>query len=136
MVIKIDYPPNIKDIARVITDVMKLKYVVFTYGDVIYNPHNREIDECVGLHEAQHSLQQDQVGGKKRWWKRWLSEPHFRMEQELEGYGYQYRRFCELNKDRNARFSYLYQIASDLASPQYGGVITLSEARRRIAEYV
>lgn len=135
MVLSPDYPPNVKDIMRVIPDLMKFKDAVFTYGQTIHNPGNGYMDECVQLHEAQHSLQQDKEGGPKRWWKRWIAEPTFRMNQEVEGYGFQYRRFCELHKDRNKRFSYLYQIASSLASKQYGGVISLSEARRRISEY-
>lgn len=135
MVISETYPPNIKDIARVIPDVLSYKNAVFTYGDTIHNPGNHVIDECVSLHEATHSLQQDKEGGAKRWWKRWISEPKFRTEQELEGYGHQYRRFCELNRDRNQRAGYLMHISSDLASKQYGGVISLTEARKRIALY-
>lgn len=134
MMVSLEYPPNIKEIRKVI-DLSKFPNAVFTYGHTIHNPSDNPIDEPLQLHEAQHSLQQDQVGGPKKWWKRWLSEPTFRLEQEIEAYGMQWRRFCELHTDRNRRALFLHRVASDLSSEQYGKVISLVEARNRIRKY-
>lgn len=128
------YPPNVEEIRKVI-NLDNCPRAVFTYGDVIHNPSGGHIDECVGFHEATHSLQQDKVGGPKNWWNRWLTEPHFRLEQELEGYGHQFRKYCEITPDRNLRAKYLFTLASDLSSAQYGKVITLYEARLKIKRY-
>lgn len=128
------YPPNIEDIRKVIP-FESMKNACFTYGDTIHNPSMGDLDECIYLHEAQHAIQQYDVGGPQVWWKRWLSEPIFRIEQELVGYGYQFRRYCELNKDRNKRARYLYTLASDLSSEQYGKVLSLMQVRDRLKEY-
>lgn len=129
-----DYPPNIDKIHKVIAKA-HTKHACFTYGDAIYNPSKGYIDECVGIHEAQHSIQQDAVGGPEAWWDKWISDVNFRAQQELEGYGLQFRRFCELNTDRNKRALELHRLATDLASPQYGGVISYTTARENIRYY-
>jgi len=53
-------------------------------------PSGGYIDECVGIHEAQHSIQLEAVGGPSVWWDRWLKDIHFRAQQELESYGHQF----------------------------------------------
>lgn len=129
------YPPNFQAIISKFPVVASMKNVVFTYGKVIYNPHGGVIDGPLSLHEATHSLQQDKMGPKK-WWMRYLTDDEFRLDQELEAYQNQYRRFCEIHKDRNRQAVFLNRIASDLASQQYGGIITLLEARQRIRNFL
>lgn len=128
------FPPNIDRIHEVI-DSKYTQHACFTYGNIIYNPTGNYIDEPLGLHEAQHSLQQEECGGAEFWWERWLTDKRFRYEQEASAYGVQYRRYCELERHRNKRAVYLFRLASDLSSPQYGSVVSLMEARKRIAEW-
>jgi hypothetical protein len=128
------FPPNINKIRKVI-DLSQNRRCVFTYGEDIYNPFGGYIDEPLGLHEATHSFQQEDVGGAEFWWDRWLSDTRFRVEQELVAYGHQYRRYCELEKHRNKRAVYLFTLAQDLASEQYGKAISLADARKRIGAY-
>lgn len=139
MVILPTRPPNFDKIAKAFPVVLTQKGIVYTYGGAIFNPDDCPIDEPLGLHEATHSLQQDKFGsgsrGPERWWKQYLKDPKFRLEQELEAYRNQYRRYCELNLDRNRRARFLNRIALDLASPQYGSVISLAEARKAIADF-
>lgn len=128
------YPPNIESIHEVI-DPKYTARACFTYGHAIYNPGGGYIDEPLGLHEATHSFQQDEVGGPEFWWNRWLSDPEFRLKEETVAYGHQYRRYCELEKNRNKRAVFLFNIATDLSSKQYGSVVSLQEARKRIGAY-
>lgn len=134
MEIRNEYPPNIAKIHKVI-DPKETSHACFTYGSTIYNPSHGHIDECVGIHEAQHSLQQDDMGSPEAWWDKWLSDLNFRAQQELEAYGLQFRRFCELNADRNKRAMELHRLATDLSSAQYGKVIGYTDARDLIRAF-
>ena len=132
MMIVVNRPPNFDVIKTAFPIIEGKKGIVYTYGKVIYNPDNGVIDHPLMLHEATHSLQQDEMG-PEAWWEQYLNDPEFRLNQELDAYRNQYRRLCELEKDRNRRASYLFRIASDLSSAQYGSIISLKEARRLIA---
>jgi len=132
-------PPNYDQIVEAFPAVKDSKTVVFTYCGAIYNPYRGHIDEALGLHEALHSLQQDAMGpgeeGAKAWWDKYIESPAFRFDQEARAYGVQYRRICELNRDRNKRAWYLHRFAQDLSSPQYGNVATLAQAKHFIIDY-
>lgn len=134
MIVIQEFPPNIEKIRKVI-DPKECAHACFTYGDVIYNPRGGYLDEPLGIHEAQHSLQQEEAGGPERWWNKWLKDKNFRAQQELEAYGLQFRRYCELNRDKNKRAKELHRIASDFSSPQYGSVIGYTDARDHIRAY-
>lgn len=131
MIIVKDYPPNI--------DRIKEKFplhrgVVFTYGGILYNPDDGIIDDPLDIHERTHKLQQG--GDPAGWWEKYLSDDFFRFDQELVAYANQYRRFCELNVDKNKRAKFLYRIASDLASDLYGKLCTQQEAMKKIKKMV
>lgn len=127
-------PPNYNEIGKVF-GFANIERAVFTYGDDIYNPMNGAIDEPLGFHEATHAEQQEREGGPKKWWKRFLTEPKFRLAQELQAYGHQYRRFCELHHDRNLRARELFRLATDISSAQYGRMVSLTEARKQLQRY-
>lgn len=108
---------------------------VFTYGDTLYNPSNVPISQDLFAHEETHGHQQehnDTVAGL--WWKRYIADPAFRLDQEVEAYGAQYAFLCQREKDRNKRAQMLWRIATALAGPMYGNIVTHSEAMRRIRE--
>ena len=128
-------PPNLKDIQKAFPAIVGKKGIVYTYGNLIFNPDGGEIDEPLQFHEATHSLQQDGLG-VERWWHCYLTDPGFRLQQEIEAYQNQYRRYCELVKDRNRRAVFLNRIAVDLSSSQYGNIIDLHSARQRISNYL
>jgi hypothetical protein len=107
--------------------------VVFAWGDKLYNPNNANVTEDLIAHERVHSHQQNDIsGGVEAWWKKYLLEPQFRLEQEIEAYQVQYYFQSNRLKDRNKLYRELHRYASVLSSPLYGNVITLSEAERLI----
>jgi hypothetical protein len=122
------YPPNIEEIKK----AFKLdgRNVIFTYGDVIFNPGSNMIDLALMAHEQTHSIQQD--GKPEKWWERYLKDKEFRLSQELHAYQVQYRYYCKEVKDRNQRYRFLTKIAGDLSSELYGNIISKSEAIRLI----
>lgn len=104
--------------------------VVFTYGDTLYNvPKGYKLPDHLIVHESVHVRQQVDPA---EWWNRYITEPEFRVEQEIEAYGAQYRYFEEHFADRNARATFLFGLAKDLASPAYGSVIGFTRAQSRI----
>lgn len=109
---------------------------VFTYGNTLYNPSGHSIPMDLYAHEQTHAHQHnhdDTVA--KLWWKRYLEDPDFRVEQEAEAYGAQYAFLCKREKDRNKRAQMLWTLAQALSGPMYGGVITHSLAMRKIRDY-
>lgn len=122
------FPPNI--------EVLREKFnpgpnAIFTYGDTVYNPSGGVLSPELRAHEAVHIKQQE--GGAEAWWDRYLVDVEFRLEQELAAHRVEYQTYCKSVKDRNKRSRFLNIIAVRLASPMYGGIITSSQAARRIA---
>lgn len=128
---------------------VKVDNTFWTYGDTIYNPGGISIPEDIIAHEEQHGRQQEAyVGGcvdaycieeqhslhkdtlgKDGWWREYLTNPRFRLEQESEAYGEQYRFFCENRKDRNQRYRFLVLISRQLSGPLYQLSISAQQAR-------
>lgn len=125
----------------------------WTYGDVIYNPGGIEIPDHIVAHEEQHMRQQaeyrmdedldmanmgalgtaeEPFQGKDAWWKQYLVDPRFRLEQEAEAYGAQYRFFCERQKDRNRRYRFLHELGAQLSGPLYQLPVSPAQARAMI----
>lgn len=105
----------------------------WTYGDTIYNPGAIDIRPDIEAHEEQHCTQQTAYeGGKDAWWREYLANPRFRLEQEAEAYGAQYKFFCKRFKDRNQRSRFLDGIVGSFAGPLYQLAITKSQARAMI----
>lgn len=124
------YPPNIEDIKKTF-NIEGRKGIVYTHGQVIYNPDMMYMDDPLLFHEATHSLQQDALGADA-WWKKYLENPKFRLKQELEAYHQQYKKYCKTQKDRNKIAQYLHRLAVDCSSEIYGRMIEYSEARKYI----
>ena len=106
---------------------------VYTYGDTIYNPSGRDIPPDVVHHEEVHEKQQEATG-KDEWWGRYLEDPYFRISQEVEAYGAQYKFLCKTHKDRNQRNRILIHFARVLSSPTYGETIGTQAAMEMIKE--
>lgn len=114
-----------------------LRHVMFAYGDILYVPGGFTPIPEMMAHEMTHGRQQEAyTGGKDAWWGRYLGDVYFRMEQEAEAYANQYKAFCKLQRDRNARCRYLLHISGDLAGALYGNVINRAAAHKLIQKYL
>lgn len=121
--------PPIYERAQEVFDLSGMQ-PVFTYGEVIYNPHGNYLDEPLLAHERVHSLQQSD--GPLAWWERYFVDASFRFDQEIEAYREQYRVAKRTIKDRNALNHYVRRLAQDLSSPMYGNIVSFTEALRLI----
>jgi hypothetical protein len=125
MKVKNEKPP-VYDAVKKLLD-FEDQHTIFTYGEYIYNPAGVALTLDLHAHEEVHMRQQMAMNvmgklGPRRWWKRYLKDPQFRFEQELEAYRAQYQ-FAKRNiKDRNALHDYLVRVARTLASPMYGNL--------------
>lgn len=125
-----EFPPNIEDI-RKIADIAG-KAVVFTYGDIIYNPSGEEIPRNLEKHEEVHMAQQgDRI---KEWWERYINDPKFRLDQEVEAYRVQYKYVAEHGASRDTKREFLRHIAQDLSGPIYGRIINFEQAKQLIIQ--
>jgi hypothetical protein len=70
--------------------------------------------------------------GKDAWWREFLANPRFRLEQEAEAYGAQYRFFCDKVGDRNKRALFLHRLAATLSGPLYQVAVSTQQARAMI----
>lgn len=103
---------------------------IFAWGNTIYNPSGNWLPPWLIEHEKVHRAQQgEDVEG---WWDVYLTDPQFRLEQEMEAHQVEYKAYCKRFKSRDQRVLYLDMIAGRLASPMYGNVISKQEAVMRI----
>lgn len=131
MKISNEYPPNYKDIKK---HLPSEEYeAVFCYGDTIYNPKNLDIPEDVIYHEFTHSIQQGK--NPKAWWNKYLKDPEFRLNQEIQAFAAQYDFVRRNIKHREAVYYILLECAKNLSSPLYGSLIKPVEAKYKIKEY-
>lgn len=105
---------------------------VFAWGDDIYYPAGGRLPPELIAHEAVHAQQHAAYGGPAAWWKRYIADPAFRLDQEIPAHRAEYDAYCRLNRDRGARARALHRIAMRLASELYGRLITFTEARNAI----
>lgn len=128
------FPPNWEDIKAVLN--VDADHTIFTYGDTIYNPGGFRVDEALLAHEMVHQSQQNGLGedGPAKWWDRFLKDPKWRLEQEIEAYRVQWREAQKGITDRNAKAAYLRQISGIIAGPTYGNLLTPAEAMRLLTQ--
>jgi hypothetical protein len=126
-----DYPPNIEAIRQTF-GAAAVQNAVFTYGDTVYIPNaNITMPAHLETHEAVHIEQQgDDPAG---WWDRYLDDPQFRLDQELEAYRAQYQYLIK-HASRPSRRLVLARISKDLGGRLYGNIITPAEAKREITQ--
>lgn len=125
------FPPNIEEIKkRFNLDGHK---PVFSYGKILYVPYGADIDPHLMAHEMTHGKYQIEMG-VENWWKKYLYDDTFRLDQEVEAYRAQYKRYCHDVKDGNRRAKLLNFIADSLSSAMYGNLVSKSEAMRLIKQ--
>ena len=103
--------------------------VIICYGNVFHCKYH--IDAPKYIHELVHSRRQEKIG-KDLWWELYINKSEFRLEEEVLAYRAEYKFICENVFDRNTRFEFLYEMARNLSSPQYGSLISGSDAMKLI----
>ena len=128
-------PPAIYDRAK---DVFGLDFVkdklVMTYGENVHT-HTGHLSDDLVAHEQTHIDQQSAYeGGPAAWWERYLVDPQWRLEQELQAYRKQWQWMLKHEPNRQKRFDTLRHCAQCLSGHIYGNIISLSDAMKRIRE--
>lgn len=119
-------PPNFADIVAVFPMATKAG-VIFAWGDAIYNPSGIVISPALMEHEGVHGRRQGDDPAS--WWRNYLSDPAFRLREEILAHCREYGWLCA-NGNRHARRAALVTVAGRLSSPLYGQMISPFEARR------
>lgn len=96
--------------------------VIITYGNTVYLPGagKLHLSEALREHEQVHIDQQRKAGGPAMWWRRYIDDPEFRYQQELEAHIVEYRWYIENEPERRRRRFHLRSIACRLSGPLYG----------------
>lgn len=126
MEIRQEFPPNIREI-REAFDISDLP-VVFTYGNILYNPTGQPVSDDLMVHEEVHEKQQALIGVND-WWVRYLKDPTFRLTQEVEAYRAQVK---SVQGTRDYKRQFLQYVANSLASRLYGKIINKHQAKELI----
>lgn len=123
MNIKNELPPNYEKLRKAFA--VENAEVCYCYGDTIYNPQGKPLKDHLIHHESVHCRQQgDDIEG---WWDKYIADPKFRVEQELEAYSEQLkfiRQHYGRDKARQARRSF----ATFVSGPVYANAISFNEA--------
>ena len=124
--IVLGFPPNIEEIR----DTFELSgNEIFAWDGTIYSP-SKNLPAWLVEHERVHFEQQD--GNPVGWWKKYLSNTQFRIEQEIPAHKEEYRVFCLFEKDKNKHIKKKVELARRLSSKMYGNMITMKEAMRSL----
>ncbi len=129
----IGYPPMYDEIAAKF-GLRGARGVIFAWGDRIFNPHGGVLTPSLRAHENVHGERQS--GDVAGWWRRYLDDPAFRLGEEILAHRAEYRQILTECNNRQQRRVALKPIAKRLASPMYGGMTTLANARRAILEAI
>ena len=102
--------------------------IIFAWGQVIYNPTNVDIPPQLIAHEEKHG--QRQHGNPEGWWRRYLVDDMFRLEEEVHAHIAEYQHLIGPDSIRNQRRSALKETAKRLAAPLYdfGPLVTRKTA--------
>ena len=119
------YPPNFGAILQRFPEAAN-KGVIFSYGDVIYNPWKTQIPKHLIAHEGTHGERQE-AAGIQQWWERYIDEPLFRLDEEIYAHHAEYKVAL-----RNVGPGALKTIAHRLAGPLYGQLLNYEQACRAI----
>lgn len=121
-----DFPPLFDEIN--IRFHIRGKPVIFAWGDVIYNPSAIVVSPMLIEHETVHAKRQgNDVEG---WWRRYIDDDAFRLQEELLGHMAEYKFLTSRSSNRAERRRALKQTAKRLALPIYGYSLTTAQATK------
>jgi hypothetical protein len=126
-----DRPPNFDRIVKVFPHAAE-PGVIFAYFPAIYVPSGMPLPDELVVHECVHLAQQQDRGGPESWWDRYMEDPGFRLQQEVEAHRAEYHALKAKYKDRNIRNRVLHKVALKLAAPLYGYQLTYADAKRLV----
>lgn len=114
---------------------VKGKPVLFAWGDRIYVPLPLgELSKALLAHEAVHGERQTKYqGGIEAWWKRYIAEPRFRLDEEIPAHRAELAHLLTKAKGPSMRAHVLSRTAARLAAPLYGNLITIADAKKALA---
>ena len=108
--------------------ISKHKGIIISYAPAIYcNIDN--LPEHLIEHEKVHIRQQTEIG-VENWWQKFIDDPKFRLDQEVEAYRVQVKWLQENTESlsRNERRGWIKKCAEDLSSGIYGNIISYEQA--------
>lgn len=108
--------------------VIKHKPLIFAYAPYIYCVNRARCGPEKVAHETVHLIRQG--SDPAAWWARYLSDDAFRSEEEVLAHVAEYLFLCEKESGRGARRRNLVTVAANLASPIYGRMFTVEEAKQ------
>jgi hypothetical protein len=122
-------PPNYAELVEAFNPDAR---TVFAWDGTIYVPEGcaDRLPPDLVAHERVHFDQQQAVGGPETWWRLYIDDPTFRLEQEVEAYRAQWRALKA--RPKRERFTRLYVMVCDLGGPMYGDLVTQAQARQLI----
>lgn len=125
-------PPNYSEIIKYLSPN---KEATFCYGDKVYNPSKKELQPDIIRHEEVHQAQQKKYTSPDIWWQKYLTDKDFRLSQEIEAYGEQYK----YAKERGVTGKLLEwvkdKMAMALSGDEYGNMISYGQAVSKIRNY-
>lgn len=110
------------------------KGIIITYGDTVYTSNPRNLTPDLIIHEEVHIRQQARMNDgkdsmfKDEWVDRFISDPVFRLEQEIEAYRAQLG-YIQQNYNRKLRRFLESKIVHDMVH-SYENMCTADQARR------
>lgn len=121
------------------------KDVCFAWGDTIYIPTGFKMPEELMAHEKVHLKRQkefDQIGAGldlelrvSAWWMEYISDPAFRLREEIPAHIAEYQELLRINGNNRAnRRRFARYVGNRLASPLYGSLIKSSHAKKCLEE--
>lgn len=123
------FPPNYEVLKSVFNPPND---TLFCFKDKLYNPSGIDIPEDVLFHEEVHSKQQEKWDITE-WWNKYIKDPKFRLEVELEAFALQYRLVKRVYPAKEAKMC-LEELAEGLAK-RYNLNLTVSKAETLIRKY-
>lgn len=127
MIVLYERPPLWEEIDKKFS--VANKPVVFSWGDRLYNPLGGYLQPWLLAHEAFHGSRQKDP---EVWWRQYLTDDRFRLNEELPAHRIEYQEFCRHQLDRNVRSRFFHETARRLASDLYGNLISPSQALRAL----
>ena len=119
-------PPMYDEIASVFD--VRGKPVLFAWGNIIYCPVPCPLPSHLLKHEEVHGRRQISTG-IENWWKRYLDDAQFRLDEEKLGHRAEYE-WLTRNANRADKRRHLSHVAGRLSAALYRYSITKDEARR------
>lgn len=114
------------------------KDILFAFGQCVFSPRSDgNISQAKYEHEKVHCIRQMTIalpGAEApdpiEWWRRYIADPQFRLTEEIVAHYAEYQYLAASAANRVERRRALSIVAGNLASPLYGGLISVDLAKK------